>query len=115
MMRRLPWVWLAMAVSFAGYGETEEFAPKRNPFKFAPAPEVALRQEKAPPKAKQVLPPRFVLRATLAAGDHSVANIDGRMVAIGESVDGFVLQSVTHAAATFTKEGKTFVVKLARP
>lgn len=115
MMRVLPWFIVACAVSLSEPGNANEFVPKRNPFQFASAPKSQAQHAQSAPKAKKVTPPQFVLRATLAAGDQSVANIDGRMVTIGQSVDGFVLQSVTPGTATFTKEGRTFVFKLAKP
>lgn len=50
------------------------------------------------------------LRATLVAGKHSLANVDGTLVAIGENIDGYRLIEVSDGSATFATEGETFTV-----
>lgn len=115
MIRRLAWLLGAVAVVLSGAAGAEVLLPKRNPFQFAPTPVSKPQHAPTARKAKQVIAPRFALRATLAAGAQSVANIDGQMVTIGQSIEGFVLQSVTVGSATFTKDGRTFVIELAKP
>ena len=45
------------------------------------------------------------LRGVLLSGNHSLANVDGQMVAIGEKIDGHRLLSVTEYQAVFERTG----------
>ena len=51
-------------------------------------------------------PWRPVLRAVMQAGRDSVVNVDGRLVAIGETIDGYRLVKVEDARAVFSKDGR---------
>ncbi len=45
------------------------------------------------------------LRATLSSGKNSIANIDGKMIFIGEKIKGYELIFVGEGFATFIKNG----------
>ena len=52
------------------------------------------------------------LRGVLAAGDQSVANLSGTLLAIGEESVGYRLERVTEDGAVFTHDGETVVFEL---
>ena len=66
----------------------------------------------APPPAEPTAPadappPPWMpeLRAVMVAGSASMANVDGRLVAIGEEVEGHRLVEVTDRRAVFERDG----------
>ena len=61
---------------------------------------------KAAPEGK----PKLNLQAVLVAGPHSIANVDGVMVRVGESVNGYRLLEVAHRSAVFEKNGAKFTL-----
>ena len=52
------------------------------------------------------------LRATLSAGDKSLANVDGVMVFVGEKIKGYELIEVGEGSATFRKNGKELTLSI---
>jgi hypothetical protein len=58
------------------------------------------------PEAK----PKLNLQAVLVAGAHSIANVDGVMVRVGESINGYRLLEVEHRSAVFEKNGAKFTL-----
>jgi len=52
------------------------------------------------------------LKGTLRSSSGSFANVDGQIIKVGESVEGFRLIAVSERAATFLKEGETVVLTL---
>lgn len=52
------------------------------------------------------------LKGTLRSSSGSFANVDGQVIKVGESIDGFRLIAVSERAATFLKEGETVVLTL---
>jgi hypothetical protein len=67
--------------------------------------------EQAPP-ASPASPP-LELRAILSAGDASRVDVGGRIVGVGEEIDGYRLVSVTEACAVFEHAGQA--LRLALP
>ena len=71
--------------------------------------------EKIPePKPEQVKKParQLELRGTMTAGEDSLANVDGEIVAIGEEFEGYRLVSVKDGEAVFSKDGKLITLTL---
>lgn len=64
----------------------------------------------APPAAWQP-----TLRGVLLAGKASLANVDGQMVAIGETLEGHRLVSVSDHQAVFEKDGRRMLLDMRRP
>jgi hypothetical protein len=54
--------------------------------------------------------PRLNLQAVLVAGSQSIANVDGVMVRVGESINGYRLLEVQHRSALFEKNGAKFTL-----
>ena len=66
-----------------------------------------------PPPVREQPTPRVVrwepqLRAVMLAGRASVANVEGRLVGLGEEVDGHRLLEVTERRAVFEKDGTLY-------
>jgi hypothetical protein len=61
---------------------------------------------KAAPEGK----PKLNLQAVLVAGSHSIANVDGVMVRVGETINGYRLLEVEHRSAVFEKNGVKFTL-----
>ncbi|MDO6460689.1 hypothetical protein Q4485_08270 [Granulosicoccaceae sp. 1_MG-2023] len=53
------------------------------------------------------------LRAVVVAGKRSMANIDGKLVKVGQQFEGYTLVAVEAKAVTLRKDGEEFVLKLA--
>jgi hypothetical protein len=66
----------------------------------------SLGRVKAAPEGK----PRLNLQAVLVAGSQSIANVDGVMVRVGESINGYRLLEVQHRSAVFEKNGAKFTL-----
>ncbi len=45
------------------------------------------------------------LRATMIAGNNSMANVDGAIIKVGEEIQGYTLLEVRMGAAIFIKDG----------
>ena len=54
--------------------------------------------------------PKLNLQAVLVAGSHSIANVDGVMLRVGESINGYRLLEVQHRSAVFEKNGAKFTL-----
>ena len=55
------------------------------------------------------------LRGVVVAGEHSIANLNGTLLAIGEDASGYELASVTEDAATFRHDGQLVTLELEQP
>ncbi len=91
---------------------------RRNPFSvpaglIEPVPDAASAAPK--PARKRVRRPRFELRAVLAAGDTSLANVDGTLLAIGERHEGYRLVEVGEDGAVFERAGRRWRIALHSP
>ena len=52
------------------------------------------------------------LRATLTSEDHAIANVDGTMVFLGETIKGYELIMVSDGTATFRKDEKEITLSV---
>ncbi|UTW07138.1 hypothetical protein [Pseudomonas benzenivorans] len=52
------------------------------------------------------------LRGILLAGEHSVVNVGGTIVALGEAIDGYLLTQVSEEAAVFRKNNESIRIRL---
>jgi len=77
-------------------------------------PEFAVMPQKvvanASKSVKEVWLPQ--LRATIRAGNGSMANINGEIIKIGEKIDGFKLVEVHERDAFFIKDGTKYHVSM---
>ncbi len=55
---------------------------------------------------------RPLLRGVIVAGDRSIANLNGTLLAIGEEVSGYRLDSVSEEGATFVHDGEPVTLYL---
>ncbi len=89
---------------------------KYNPFSYTESNkstkrENSVRHSSKTPKAKRVhwKPQLF---ATISAGSRSMANVGGKIVKLGKSINGFRLIAVDKKSATFEKSGYRYVLKI---
>jgi hypothetical protein len=61
-------------------------------------------------KAAPEATPKLNLQAVLVAGAHSIANVDGVMLRVGESLNGYRLLEVQQRSAVFEKNGAKFTL-----
>ncbi|GHA15294.1 hypothetical protein [Oceanisphaera arctica] len=95
-------LWLLATTALADTG-----MPLRDPF--------VRPQTESPARATttQAEPaPSFTLRALLVAGDTSLANIDGTILALGDEFDGYRLISVTQEETLFEKGSNRYRISL---
>ncbi len=74
-------------------------------------------QEGLPPANLQqaAVSQRPVLKGLILAGPGSIANLNGTLLAIGESFAGYQLESVDHNSATFLYGGKSVTLFMEEP
>ena len=94
----------------AGLSGSDAAPPERDPFiiPFEAAHAAALSEGAA-------LSDTLELRGVLWAGDESLANVSGEILAIGESLEGYVLVEVSEDGAVFERAGTRYSVMLATP
>lgn len=82
----------------------EAYAPERNPFV---RPQLNTPSSAAPMAIPQGrwLPE---LRTILLAGDMSMVNVGGKILRLGDDLDGYRLVKIKEGEAIFTKDGKYF-------
>ncbi|OIN05590.1 hypothetical protein [Oceanisphaera psychrotolerans] len=95
-------LWLLATTALADTG-----MPLRDPF-VRPQTELPARTTPTP----VVSEPDFKLRALLVAGDNSLANIDGTILALGDEFDGYRLISVTQEETLFEKGANRYRIPL---
>jgi len=78
------------------------FAAAASPAGGLPAPATAASQAR----------PRLQLNAVLVAGSDSIANVDGVMVRVGESVQGYRLVAVSDRSAVLEKNNAKLTLTL---
>jgi len=54
----------------------------------------------------------FVLRGTLVAGKSSMANVSGKIIYVGESVDGYRLLSIEEGKVVLVKNNKNITLRM---
>lgn len=83
--------------------------PFARPLLSAAVPKSVMAQGKA---AVDTPPWNPSLIAVMVAGDHSLANLEGTIVAIGQETDGYRLVQVRDREATFTRGKQRIVLKM---
>ncbi len=89
---------------------------ERDPFQ-RPRP-VNRKQDRSGPKTKTVVKPlaelavKLKLKATLVAGQDSMANVEGVLLKLGESIKGYRLLQVRKGEAVFEKNGEVIVISM---
>lgn len=112
----LPLVIAAVAamLSFEANAEVVLKTLNHNPFK---RPDIL----RAKPQARQPAPrpaaaPQkidFELTATLVSESTPMVVVDGKLLGIGETINGFELIAVTEGSAVFTRQGKKYSLTVA--
>ena len=74
-----------------------------DPFRPPPA---AIAPDDSPPARRPAIRFEPVLRSTVVAGERSLANLGGRILALGEEFEGYRLVAVRAFDATFVKDGR---------
>ncbi len=95
-------LWLLATTALADTG-----MPLRDPFV---RPLIELPASSTPTPV--VAAPDFTLRALLVAGDKSLANIDGTILALGDEFDGYRLISITQEETLFEKGSNRYRISL---
>lgn len=73
---------------------------------------------RAAPLPRRVVPtpaPKLKLHGVMLAGPDSIANVEGVMVRIGESIQGYRLVAVHERAVVFEKNSTTFTLAIGAP
>jgi len=82
--------------------------PILGPLPPAGAPGAPARRVQGAPAPK----PKINLQAVLVAGPNSIANVDGFLVRVGESVHGYRLLAVQDRSAVFEKNNAKFTLSI---
>ncbi|MCP4407752.1 MAG: hypothetical protein GY807_08325 [Gammaproteobacteria bacterium] len=90
--------------SFVSLAEDDAPQLKHNPFKQPDLRAVADNSRDDDSLSDQV-GSQLELRATLTLGNKSLANVGGKIIGIGEQVDGYRLLAVDEGVAVFAKNG----------
>src|SRR5688500_9507800 len=85
----------------------EAAPPSHNPFN-RPAFTLALRSAGTPFAAP--LPAMLALRATLVAEGLTLANIDGEILAVGETYAGYRVAAISEGQAVLVKDGERLIL-----
>lgn len=89
--------------------------PERNPFaRPTDAKSAAAAREPRIPRTARVAAPKFSVSATVVAGENSVANLDGVVVVLGETLDGYRLAEVHRDKIVLEKSGQHFTLRVGR-
>ena len=83
----------------------------QNPFK---PPQLLQQSDTAKPNKNKPIRENWYpqLRATMRAGENSMANINGQILSIGEKIDGFELVEVYERDVFFIKQGLKYHVSM---
>jgi hypothetical protein len=94
-----------LAASFA-YGGDLNRDPFRPPAEFATADNGRARPDALAISANPEI------RGILYAGNNSLVNLSGKIIALGEEVDGYELLEVSENQAVFLRNGETLTLSL---
>lgn len=97
MLRTAILALLLLAASATAFGDADTRTLRHNPFT-----RPALGDESSGRVAAAASSHHPVLRATLVAGKRSLANVEGRLLGIGDQHEGYHLIRVGEGDATFT-------------
>ncbi len=112
MVRHFFWfalLFLSVSVSFGSAEELEPLKLTRNPFDYSGMNPRPRAQENRSPEKSQI---QVELRATLVAGVHSIANINGKHLVVGETIDGYRLLTVKEGEVILVKDDKRIMVTM---
>jgi hypothetical protein len=102
---------LVLLFGWSGPGSAAAPALKRDPFE-----EPAVIKEQRSVLTGQRISEYGVwkpdLRATMRSSSGAMANIDGKIIKVGEEVAGFLLVDVSERSAIFEKYGKRIVISM---
>ena len=104
---------LTLGHAYAAEQATEPL--QRNPFvapRVLEPPPVAVLPRRVAPEPDVPPAPQFGLRAVLSAGHHSLANIDGTILGVGEAIEGFRLVSIGEHSVVLKRRGQRVVLDL---
>lgn len=93
------------------YSDTNRNQLSRNPFMKPSFLNTTTDSTNINPKADYTLSD-INLRATLSSDKHSIANVDGVMVFVGDKIKGYELIAVEEGSATFSKNGKKITLNV---
>lgn len=87
-------------VSVSAYSQDEKIVnkPRFDPFK---KPDQFIKTSTQLQKPENLFQTKLKLFATLRAGENSMVNIQGRIVQLGEEIDGYKLVEVNDRSAVF--------------
>jgi len=97
---------LALALAIAGFSTPGAAAPLRDPFMRPPLTRPAAPAETETPATR----PR--LRALVLNGAHSLANIDGNVVAAGERCAGYTVLRIDARGVLLVRPGKELLLTM---
>lgn len=89
----------------------ERIELKHDPFK-RPSSLLAKPAMKKKASRQRLSPPKLVLKTVLLASDDSMANINGNLLRIGESIKGYKLVSIDAVKAVVSRNGKNYILFL---
>lgn len=95
---------VSLFIQYAGAAQPHKVLQK-NPF-IKPSNTVLKSINDEEDSGDQTLGEKMVLRATLTSDANSIANINGEMLTVGESINGYELIKVNIGSAVLTKNGK---------
>jgi hypothetical protein len=95
---------VSLMQSGSGRADEPDLKLQNNPFRHPDITQTA--NDSSKPKSPAVeTEERLELRATLTLGRRSLANVAGKIIGIGEEIDGFRLLAVAEGSAVFVKNG----------
>ena len=105
---------IGVAFACAAMSEQADIPLQRNPFA---APEelqqpVALAAPRRGAQPEAEPEPQFGLRAVLSAGNDSLANIDGEILAVGEKIGGYRVAAIREHEVILTRGSKRIVLSV---
>lgn len=105
---------LAIVLALAWAQAAAQTRPlQHDPFARPPLGAMRAPESKATPHTTRSEPPRALkLTGVLVAGPASLANVNGTMVRLGDSVSGYRLVEVRDRAAVFEKNNTRFTLDL---
>ena len=90
----------------SGYAEL-----KRNPFEKPKNIQLQSIQKDTKSIVKES-PSELVLKGTLTAGDHSIANVNGNLLAVGEAIEGYTLVEVSVGSAVLLRDNEKLLLEV---
>lgn len=117
-MMRLPWKFVVIAAAAMGVLGCTSVAYAqitRNPFA---KPEIekpiASLSQTEKRRVTKIAEPTFKLQATVVAGDNSFANLDGTILGLNETIDGFQIVKINRESIVVVKSGQSFTIRTGR-